>query len=721
MPMPAFRYRAFLCYSHQDRGWAEWLHTALETYRVPRYLIGRETAAGAIPRRLTPIFRDRDELPSANDLPGKVNEALRQSANLIVVCSPRSATSRWVNREVLTFKQIRGAERIFCLIIDGEPNASALPGREADECFAPALRYRLAADGQLGAERTEPIAADARPGKDGRNNAKLKLIAGILDIGLDELKQRELHRRHRRMTAIAAVASGITLITGALAIYALIARRAAERHQKQAEDLVGFMLGDLNGKLGQMQRLDVMETIDNRAMGYFKSLPSSDVTDETLAQRARALEKIGSVRADQGHLQAALESYQAALALTARLARAAPANVQTQLAYANDWAWIGKSYWSLGELDAAGRAFEAARRVLTRTEAYAPNDTQLRFETATVDNDIGHVLEAQGRLEEAAVHYHSMLRTSEELVAINPGHREWSIELGMAHNNLGKVALMSGDLAAAVAEYRADDAIEAQLSARDPTDNEQLENVVTAHAILGRTLALAGDIRSGVLDLNQSIETAARLAAFDPQNATFREDLALYDSQLARLKRLGGELPAAVDLTTRSLAIFSALTRSDPGNTGWQREFAEAQTEQAAESLAAGHTEAAREQSQAALSALEPLLARQPAERSILLATARAKLQLAAANPGVDSVQRLRADALEETGSVRSGRADPRLLALQAEALLGLGRAADAQPVLGQLRESGYRDPALLEILQREHIEYPPPPGNRQGAAASIR
>ena len=117
--VPRFRYRAFISYSHQDQAWAQWLHKALETYRVPRRLVGQTTAAGVIPARLTPVLRDRDELPSAIDLNRKVEEALGQSANLIVICSPRAAASRWVNEEVLAFKRLGRANRIFCLIVDG--------------------------------------------------------------------------------------------------------------------------------------------------------------------------------------------------------------------------------------------------------------------------------------------------------------------------------------------------------------------------------------------------------------------------------------------------------------------------------------------------------------------------------------------------------------------------------------------------------------------------
>src|SRR6478736_8731292 len=343
-PAESPRYFAFISYSHQDETWAQWLHKTLETWRVPKRLVGQTTAAGTIPPRLIPIFRDRDELASSTDLGRTVNAAMAQSKNLIVICSPASAKSRWVNEEVLAFKRLGHAERIFCLIVGGEPNASDLAGREAEECFAPALRFEIGADGQPTPQRTEPIAADAREGKDGKANAKLKLIAGLLDVGFDALKQRELQRRNRRLAIVTAAALVVMAITTTLAITAVIARNDAERRQKQAEDLVDFMLGDLNDKLSQVNRLDIIESVDDKAMEYFKSLPTSDVTDEALAQRAKALQRIGTVRQDQGHLPAALESYQAALKLISAQAQAMPRDIGRQLAHAENVSFIGMAH-----------------------------------------------------------------------------------------------------------------------------------------------------------------------------------------------------------------------------------------------------------------------------------------------------------------------------------------------------------------------------------------
>jgi eukaryotic-like serine/threonine-protein kinase len=716
-----FRYRAFISYSHQDKSWADWLHKALENYRIPSRLVGQQTAAGTIPRRLAPIFRDREELASATDLGSKVNEALGQAANLIVICSPRSATSRWVQQEVRVFKQLGRGGRIFCLIVDGEPNASETPGREAEECFGEALRFRLDADGRPTAERTEPIAADARMGKDGRRKAKLKLIAGLLDIGFDSLNQRELQRRHRRMTAITALALIVMAVTTTLAIYAMLARQAAdiarnqaqaasldaERRQKQAEDLVGFMLGDLNDKLHQVGRLDILEAVDDKAMAYFGALPTKDVTDQALEQRTKALEKIGMVRRDQGHLAEAMASFQAASTLAAKLARTAPGDTTRQVQHARLLTFIGQTLWYQGQLDTAQGRFEEARRVLLHAEQHAPNDLELQFELEMVDNNIGHVLEARGRLDEAVAPYRSALELSAKLVAAHPERAEWMVELGGAHNNLGKLALLHGDLTTAIAEYSADDAIESVLAARDPTDNSQHDAMLTVRAILGRTLALAGSDDIGMHHLQQAVDMASGLLKNNPGNSDFQGDLVRYAVQLARLKRLNGDLASARALTAQSLSMLPGLVRESPTDAGLLRELAEAQTEQAAESLADGQTEVARTQVHAAQGTLDLLLEQQPHDRSSLLATLAVQLLLARVSDDPGTATQLRKAVVAAAQAQPSGQGDPRLLALQVEAMLALGSKADAQPLIRQLWASGYRDAGLLASLHRAHIAYP--------------
>jgi WD40 repeat protein len=216
-----YHYWAFISYSHADEAWAGWLHRALEKYRVPAHLPMPATKAGKTPRRLIPIFRDTDELPVSADLGAKLRESLRASRFLIVICSPRSAKSKWVNQEILEFKAAGGEDRILAVIVDGEPHA-ADPARE---CFPPALRQGDA----------EPLGCDMRQQHDGRSNCKLRLIAGMLGVSFDRLKQREKQRRRRRILLATAATLLFLVILAAFATYSLRQSDIAESRRLALE------------------------------------------------------------------------------------------------------------------------------------------------------------------------------------------------------------------------------------------------------------------------------------------------------------------------------------------------------------------------------------------------------------------------------------------------------------------------------------------------------
>ena len=205
------KYWAFISYSHRDRKWADWLHKRMETYRVPRQIVG-----GDVPARVFPVFRDRDELSSAADLSGKVVAALGESRNLVVICSPNAAPSRWVNEEIRHFLHLGRADRVFAFIVAGQP--------EAGDCFPPALTEH----------GVEPIAADARDVGDGKKNAFLKLMAGVLGVEFDKLRRREYERQLRTRTVWTGALIVLAVVLGALSLYANSQRLVAIERQKVA-------------------------------------------------------------------------------------------------------------------------------------------------------------------------------------------------------------------------------------------------------------------------------------------------------------------------------------------------------------------------------------------------------------------------------------------------------------------------------------------------------
>ena len=181
-------YFAFISYKREDEKWAKWLANELEHYHLPTTLNGKD-----LPKNLRPVFRDVDELAAGN-LPKQIYHALSNSKNLIVICSPRSAKSEWVDKEIDDFIKIKGrkADNIYPFIIDGIPFS-----KDADkECFPEKLRNLPESEERLGGNIND---------QGGRSAAVVKIIAGMLGIGFDSLWQKyEREQRKRRYMVIAA-------------------------------------------------------------------------------------------------------------------------------------------------------------------------------------------------------------------------------------------------------------------------------------------------------------------------------------------------------------------------------------------------------------------------------------------------------------------------------------------------------------------------------------
>ncbi|NNU16447.1 toll/interleukin-1 receptor domain-containing protein [Parvularcula sp. ZS-1/3] len=225
----ARQYKAFISYAHKDKREAQSLHLRLETFRTPKNIIGTEGRFGPVERRLTPVFRDRDELSSSSELAPALEEALTNSEFLIVLCSPASANSVWANEEIRRYRSIHGDERVLAAIVGGDPGAEVGEGKPG--CFPPAL----VAPPEGSDKPREPIAADFRPEGDGRKLAFQKLASGMLGVGLDQLTQRMAQRRQRRMAQAAGLMGVLSVAMGGLAVYAFQQEALAEEQQAIAE------------------------------------------------------------------------------------------------------------------------------------------------------------------------------------------------------------------------------------------------------------------------------------------------------------------------------------------------------------------------------------------------------------------------------------------------------------------------------------------------------
>jgi formylglycine-generating enzyme required for sulfatase activity len=213
----AFRYAAFISYSSADAAFAQRLHRALEGYGIPTSLGKFDLlGAGGKRNRIYPVFRDREEL-SAGDLGERIETSLKASGALIVVCSPNAANSPWVQKEIEFFIGLGRRDRVFAIIPDNVKSVDASGADCTPSCFPPAFR----GDALKDANALEPLAADARPGKDGFRNAWLKLVAGLVGVSPGQIVDRDRRRRRQRAMQMAA-----TLVVAALGLGSAYANRS---------------------------------------------------------------------------------------------------------------------------------------------------------------------------------------------------------------------------------------------------------------------------------------------------------------------------------------------------------------------------------------------------------------------------------------------------------------------------------------------------------------
>ena len=192
---------------------------------------------------------------------------------------------------------------------------------------------------------------------------------------------------------------------------AVAAREEADRRRTQAEDLIGFMLGDLRKRLEPVGRLEILDDVGQKAMAYFAAVPESALSDEELLRRSAALYQIGDVRIAQGNLEAATPPLQESLALARTLVERKPNDGERLFGLAQSHFWVGFVHWRRHNLDAAEGEFKAYLDVANRLTTIDARRDDWRREVAYANSNLGSVLEARGNLDAALVRYRAAWRS----------------------------------------------------------------------------------------------------------------------------------------------------------------------------------------------------------------------------------------------------------------------------------------------------------------------
>ncbi len=691
------RYKAFISYSHADEAWGAWLQRSLERYRPPPALV-RDNGAGAGAGRLTPVFRDREDLPVAGNLNAAIQAALADSDYQIVLCSPNAAKSRWVNEEIKLFHRLHGPGRTFALIIAGEPGAAAIPGREDQECFPPALRFLLDADGEITATPAEPLAADVREAGDGKRFAFLKVAAGMLGVGLDDLVRRDAARRARNLWAITGASLAGMAGAGALAFVAIVKSNEATLMRGNAENLIEFMLTDLKDKLEPVGSLDVLESVGDRAMAYYEGQHLKALNDDALARRTKAMLLLGQIDFRRNDLAAAQEAYVAAEAATGEQLRRLPNNPDRIFDHAQAVFYVGEAARSRRDLVIAERQMREYFRLAQELVAIDKNDPKWRLELAYATSNLGIVNFDAGDYAGAIEAFKKSIEARRTLLQSAPDNRNLQQSYAYALSWRALAELARGDHAAAAALFREQLAI---YGADGETRSENfvvLGDAVVAQRRLAEAALGIGDLAGAAIAADAAAAIADRLLAREKENANWSINASHIERIRSRLAELQGDRANAERAAGRALSFADSVGQTDVGD----------QTFRGGVALALGRLIAVGGQASelaAAAARLDALLADLRISESLDTISSTASPSLALARHWKETGEEGRAAKLLTEATAPLARYSDRLTAAARIALAGLyieQRQFDqARAIIADLTKTGVAHPDLSEFNQR--------------------
>jgi len=239
-----FKYFSFISYNSKDTEWGKRVQRKLEHYRMPATLCS-EHGWDRVP--IKPVFFAPTDIQPGG-LSSELQERLRASRNLIVICSPNSAKSEWVGKEIEFFHKLGRTNNIHFFIVDGVPHS----GNPDTECFNPVVDT-LGLPEILGANIHEKIYRWPWLNKE---RAYVQLITKLLGVEFDAL-----WKRHRRLLIRKAIAWTIGIIAVIAAIIGVWVTNQPFNTQVTLKDTVN------NEQLPPIQDLDddvvVAITLDN--------------------------------------------------------------------------------------------------------------------------------------------------------------------------------------------------------------------------------------------------------------------------------------------------------------------------------------------------------------------------------------------------------------------------------------------------------------------------
>ncbi|MEA9885228.1 winged helix-turn-helix domain-containing protein [Xanthomonas campestris pv. raphani] len=369
----------------------------------------------------------------------------------------------------------------------------------------------------------------------GRPLSEAREAARRMPQDLDALDVAFLHaceRAHRQRRGLYAAAAALLVVLASASLLlgwqARQAQQVAEQRRDEAQQLVGYMLGDLAEQLRTVGNLKLLDSVGTRALRYLEELPNASMQAGDLINHARALRTTGEVLMNQGKLDQAHAAFTRAAATAAQARTLAPDVLEAH-------AETGQAAYWLGAMAYRNKQFPLARR-----------------------------------------HWAQYLAASEWLVRAKPDDPRWQLELSYALNNLAMLATTQGNAPTAIGFFARDIALKRVLVARTPENASLRYELIDSLSGLSLAQENQGLLAPAEQGYREQLAMLRVLVDKDPDAHAWRRRLAGSLIRTSNLALARGQLVQAQQDARESLRLLQPLAALQPDNVAWRRDLAHA-------------------------------------------------------------------------------------------------------------------------------------------------
>lgn len=509
-------------------------------------------------------------------------------------------------------------------------------------------------------------------------------------------------RGERFRLIVLCIVTGLAVLACGLGLMARQAQTLAEQHRTEAEDLMGYMLGEFVDKLRPLGKLELLDSVSNRALSYLSDKKKANDSDIALSQRAKSLQLISEVRIERADPIGANTALKAGHDILQQQLRSKPSDTVLLKSAGENAFWLGKIHLDNKEWDSAQHYFEEYREFSDKLSTAAPDNVDGWIEQSYAHNSLGSLALQRSDVKRAVKEFTLSVDLKTRAHKQKPEDNRLTADLADSLSWLASAQLQLGQLSSAESLSAQELALLQKLHADNSNDALWWKRLSSAWLHQAEVKQALGDISTSKSNLENARTLLEAIVARDPSNRTWQKNLYIAELRLFDVESKPASKAHALAMLDKLHDDLTTLSELDPKKLNLKIMVVSIEQRRAAIHLKYNESREAAATLRPAIKQLQKIYEEAPTDHILrrylldaLLLDAEVGISqndLTAAHKSCKVVQSLLRPLTKDTY-------DFYLLAPWIKAQTCLGESQEAEPAIKKMQAMKYRDPDYLQYI----------------------